>query len=73
MDRKIKYVISIVAFFAAIVIGFIAMFIPPQGIIDSSVLWWTSQLLIFCATILGIDFKIDYGNRTISTRKEEQK
>lgn len=50
--------ISILAFIVAIVIGFIALFIPPQGIIDSSVLWWTSQLLLLCATFLGVDLKI---------------
>jgi len=34
----IKAIISIISFIAAIVIGFIALFIPPEGTIDSSVL-----------------------------------
>lgn len=74
MDKEtIKHIISIVAFIAAIVIGFIALFMPPQGIIDASVLWFTAQLLVFVSGLLGIDFKIDSLKQTISTRKEKDK
>lgn len=55
---KTKHIMSIVSFTSAIIIGFIALWIPPAGIIDSSVLWWTSQLLIFTAGILGIDINL---------------
>lgn len=34
------------------------MFTPPMAVIDSSVLWFTAQLLVFTASMLGIDFKI---------------
>ena len=53
-----REVISIISFLSAIVIAFIALFIPPQGIIDSSVLWFTSQLLLFTSSILGIKFNL---------------
>ena len=51
---KIKHIMSIVAFIAALIIGFVALFLPPIGIIDQSVLWFTAQLLVFTSGILGI-------------------
>ena len=65
--ETIKHIISIVAFVAAIVIGFIALFMPPTGIIDASVLWFTAQLLVFVSGLLGIDFKIDSLKQSAST------
>lgn len=49
-----REVLSAVSFLSSVVIAFIALFIPPSGIIDSSVLWFTSQLLLFCCSLLGI-------------------
>ncbi len=72
-NEIIKQCISVVAFLAAIVIGFIALFIPPTGIIDASVLWFTAQLLVFVAGILGIDFKIDAIKQVVSTSKIKDK
>lgn len=60
MNTYIKHILSVVAFVSAIVIGFIALFLPPQGLIDSSVLWWTSQLLVFTSGMLGIDLNIKH-------------
>jgi len=35
------------------------MWLPPQGVIDGSVLILVAQLLVLCATFLGIkDFKL---------------
>jgi TctA family transporter len=60
MEHKtIKSIISVVAFFSAVVIGFIALFIPPAGIIDASVLWFIAQLLVFVSGLLGINLSID--------------
>ena len=39
----------------AIVISFIALFMPPPGIIDASVLWIVAQALLFAASVLGLD------------------
>lgn len=69
----IKAVISIVAFLAAIVIGFIALFIPPTGIIDASVLWFTAQLLVFVSGLLGINLKLDSLKQVAITSKKEEK
>jgi len=69
MNNKIKQLISIISFLAAIVIGFIALFIPPTGIIDASVLWFTAQLLVFTSGLLGIDISIDSLKRKADTHK----
>lgn len=62
--HKLKGVIATIAFAASIIIGFLAMFLPPQGIIDNSILWWTSQCLLFSATLLGIDVELlDFGRK----------
>ena len=60
MDKEnVKLALAILSTLAAIVVGFVAMIIPPHGIIDQSVLWWSAQLLVFCATLLGISMSID--------------
>lgn len=51
---RFKYIMSIAAFVAALIIGFIALFLPPIGIIDQSVLWFTAQLLVFTSGLLGV-------------------
>jgi uncharacterized membrane protein YadS len=55
----IKALISSIAFLSAVVIGFIALFIPPQGAIDSSVLWFTAQMLLFVSALLGVNLSLD--------------
>lgn len=70
MNSKIlKSLISIISFLAAIVIGFIALFIPPTGVIDASVLWFTAQLLVFTSGLLGIDISIDSLKKKAETHK----
>ena len=64
----LKGIISVVAFVAAIIIGFIALFIPPEGVIDASVLWFTAQLLVFTSGILGINISLDSLKHTGSTK-----
>jgi hypothetical protein len=77
MEHKtIKQIISIIAFLSAIVIGFIALFIPPTGIIDASVLWFIAQLLVFVSGLLGINFSIDNIKQVaqvVGKKKEENK
>lgn len=55
---KNKVVLADVSFFSSIIVGIIAMFMPPMGIIDSSILWFIAQLLLFTSSIIGIDYKI---------------
>lgn len=56
--KKNRLIMSYIAFISAIIVGFIALFIPPKGIIDNSVLWFIAQLLLFTASILGIDYHV---------------
>lgn len=54
MNDNVKNIISIICVIAAIVISFVALYCPPVGIIDTSVLWFTAQLMVFVASIIGI-------------------
>lgn len=59
---KIKASMAVGAFCFAIVFAFLGLFLPPQGEIDSSVLILVAQLLVLCATFLGIrDFHLPHG------------
>lgn len=67
--EKIKMAMAVVSFFASIVAGFTAMFIPPHGIIDASVLWFTAQLLVFTSTLLGLSMSIDHLRQTATNQQ----
>lgn len=49
---------AMISFVVAIVLGFIALFLPPSGVIDESVLWFTAQLLVFTANIFGFNLDV---------------
>lgn len=66
-----KKVIAIVSFSAAIIIGFIALFLPPQGIIDTSVLWFIAQLLVFTSNIFGFQFNVSQSDKIIQSSKKD--
>lgn len=56
--KILKRIVAIVSFIVAIVIGFIAIFLPPKGVIDSSVLWFIAQLLVFTSNIFGFNLDV---------------
>ena len=58
-ESKLKETLATLAFISSVVIGFIAIFIPPHGVIDASVLWFTAQLLVFTSTLLGFEVTVD--------------
>ena len=68
---KNKYY-SLIAFISAIVIGFIALFLPPSGVIHTSVLWFVAQLLVFVSNILGFNFNVFKPDSFIQSDKENQ-
>jgi len=68
MENKAKSMLSVISFLAAIVIGFIALFIPPEGTIHSSVLWFTAQLLVFTSSLLGINISFSDLKPNISKK-----
>lgn len=51
------------AFFVAVAFATISLFMPPQGKIDASVLMWCAQLLILCATFLGVESYVNVIKR----------
>jgi len=52
---KVKKILAIGLTVAAIGFGAAGFVVPPTGIISSSVLWFTAQIFVFAATLLGID------------------
>lgn len=56
MDKKqLQTFLSFICIFAAIVMTFISLFLPPQGEIHSSVLVLTGEVLVFVGALAGID------------------
>lgn len=58
-------IFAIISFISSIGMGFWAMLIPPEGIIDSSILWFVAQLLVFTSTIIGIDYHVFTSKKNI--------
>lgn len=59
-STKTKLILSIFSFAFAIIFGIAGFLCPPLAIIDSSVLYFTAQLFLFTATLLGVN--IDFSN-----------
>ena len=55
MKPTLKDIIAILLLLFAILLAFIAMLTPPPGEIHDSVLYLFAQILIYCASIFGID------------------
>lgn len=70
MIFSLKNSIAVISFISAIVIGFIAIFLPPKGIIDTSVLWFIAQLLVFTSNILGFNFYVPKSDKIIQSNKK---
>ena len=51
MKRKI----ALMAFGSAVAFAAAGLILPPLGVIDGSVLMFSAQLLVLCATLLGVD------------------
>ena len=71
---KLKGWLALIAFIASLVLGFISLFIPPTGIIHSSVLVFVAQLLLFISGLIGINLTLPYGSTARRNREkiEEQ-
>ena len=55
MKRKI----ALMAFGSAVAFAAAGLILPPLGVIDGSVLMLSAQLLVLCATLLGVDGYFD--------------
>ena len=62
MEKKdlstIEKVIAIAAFVSADAMGFMAVIINEDNNILSGQLWFIAQMLLLCATLLGIDYQL---------------
>lgn len=64
IPTKTEKVIAWLAFLSADAMGFVAVIINDEHDILSGQLWFIAQMLLLCATILGIDLTIHkYVNR----------
>lgn len=54
----LEKIIAIASFVSADVMGFVAVIINEDNNILSGQLWFIAQMLLLCATILGIDYKL---------------
>lgn len=68
MKQQTKLYMSIAAFIFAILFGIAGFIAPPLSIIDSSVLYFTGQLFLFTATLLGVN--IDFSQLKKSNNLE---
>lgn len=60
---NIEKFLAIAAFLSADAMGFLAVIINDDNNILSGQLWFIAQMLLLCATILGIDYKLKRWNK----------
>lgn len=68
LDENIRKTLSVVSLLSAIGLAVAAMLVPPYAVIDASVLWFTSQMLVFISGLLGINMTVDFGKRRLETK-----
>lgn len=68
LKEQIQYGLCIFCIIGAMVMSFLAMYIAPAGIIDTSILWLIAQVLVFCGGLMGIN-----SLHNIQTRKIDNK
>lgn len=56
--KKVEAFVAIAAFISADIMGFVALFINEEHDLLQGQLWFIAQMLLLCATLLGIDYKI---------------
>jgi len=52
---RVRLNLALLSWVAAVAFAIVGMLLPPQGEISGSVLILVAQLLVLCATFLGID------------------
>ena len=56
--KKVEAFVAIAAFISADIMGFAALCINEDHDLLQGQLWFIAQMLLLCATLLGIDYKI---------------
>ena len=54
-EVSMKRKIALRAFGSAVALAAAGLILPPLGVIDGSVLMLSAQLLVLCATLLGVE------------------
>lgn len=70
-NTNIKLIIAVLSFISAVCFGVAGLLLPPPGSIDGSVLILIAQMLVFCATLIGIQLKIDLANKYFSSSSSQ--
>lgn len=72
--NRIKSSIAVFCVICAMTCAFVALYMPPQGIIHSSVLWFIAQTLLFVGSLLGVEVGIvnNKGFFKIKVEKEDK-
>lgn len=68
---KTKNYLSSIALISAVAIMFIAVYLEPKGIIDTSVLYVIAQLLVYSASMLGISSAIKEITTLLTNRRSK--
>lgn len=63
-----KIILAYLSFIAGIGFGIAGLVVPPIGYIHSSVLILIAQLLVLCATLLGLNIKFDLERKLFQTK-----
>lgn len=66
---KTKNYLSSIALISAVAIMFIAVYLEPKGVIDTSVLYVIAQLLVYSASMLGITSAIKEITTLLTNKK----
>ncbi len=69
-DANIRKTLSVISLMSAIAIAIIAVFTPPMAVIDSSILYLTSQFLVFVSGLLGVNLEIDFSRKKWGVREK---
>lgn len=64
----VQFTLAGVVLIAGITLVFISLFIPPQGVIDASVITAFGLFLGFVGAVWGLDLKYDYKTRELVDR-----
>ncbi len=58
---KVQYIIAVSLIFAGIVLLFCGIWIPPVGVIHTSILIAFGEILTFVGALIGVDYKYKFN------------
>lgn len=70
--EAVQFTLAGLVLIAGIALIFFSLFIPPQGVIDASVITAFGLFLGFVGAVWGLDLKYDYKTREMINRYEHR-